>query len=84
LTHRYKHNNQIENSRGRKKKNRGDESIHIIIHIYMEMSQGNSLCSYLKQAKMSFFFFYKIGGQEDGTDPARRGWYQWEGKEVGA
>jgi hypothetical protein len=27
-----------------------------MIHIYMEMSQGNSLCSYLKQAKMSFVF----------------------------
>jgi hypothetical protein len=26
-----------------------------IIHIYMKMSQGNSLCSFLKQAKMSFF-----------------------------
>jgi hypothetical protein len=23
----------------------------------MEMSQGNSLCSYLKQAKLSVFFF---------------------------
>jgi hypothetical protein len=40
------------------KKNRGDEPIGVIIHIYMEISQGNSLCSYLylKQAKMSFFF----------------------------
>jgi hypothetical protein len=40
----------------RKKKNRGDESIQVIMHIYMEMSQGNSLCSYLKQTKMSLFF----------------------------
>jgi hypothetical protein len=24
----------------------------------MEMSQGNSLCSYLKQTKMSFFFSF--------------------------
>jgi hypothetical protein len=37
----------------------------------MEMSQGNSLYIYLKQTKMSFFFFYKIGGQEDRPGPAR-------------
>jgi hypothetical protein len=31
----------------------------------MEMSWGNSPYSYLKQAKMTFFFFfYKIGEQE--------------------
>jgi hypothetical protein len=29
----------------------------------MEVLQGNPLCSYLKQAKMSFFFFYKIREQ---------------------
>jgi hypothetical protein len=43
--------------------------------MYMEVSQGNSLCSYtyLRQAKMSCFsfylfsfFFYKIGEQEIG------------------
>jgi hypothetical protein len=53
----------------------------------MEISQGNSLCSYLylKQAKMSFliffsFFLYKIGEQEEGTGPARGGdvWKLWE------
>jgi hypothetical protein len=35
----------------------------------MEMSQGNSLYSYFKQAKKIsfFFFFYKIGEQESGT-----------------
>jgi hypothetical protein len=39
------------------------------MHIYMEMSQGNSLCS-------SFFFFYKIKEQEGRTGPVgrRRGW----------
>jgi hypothetical protein len=41
--------------RFRKEKNRGDEPIWVIIHIYVEMSQGNSLHSYLKQMKMSFF-----------------------------
>jgi hypothetical protein len=46
----------------------------------MEISQGNSLCSYLslEQAKTScfafyllYFFFYKIGEQEFGTSPAQ-------------
>jgi hypothetical protein len=40
----------------RKKKNRGDKPIPAIIYTYMEMPQGNPLCSYLKQAKTSFFF----------------------------
>jgi hypothetical protein len=35
----------------------------------MEMPQGNSLCSYLKQTKMTFFFCYKTGEQEDRTGP---------------
>jgi hypothetical protein len=42
----------------KKKKNRGDEPICVIIHIYMEMSQGNSLYSYLKQ-NIIFFSFTK-------------------------
>jgi hypothetical protein len=36
------------------KKNRKDETIHVIIHIDIVMPQGNSLCSYLKQEKMPF------------------------------
>jgi hypothetical protein len=39
-----------------------------ILHICMEMPQGNSLCSYVKQAKMSFFFFYKSEEQEGRPD----------------
>jgi hypothetical protein len=41
------------------KKIRGDKPIGVTIHIYMEISQGNSLCSYLylKQAKISWFSF---------------------------
>jgi hypothetical protein len=39
----------------------------VIIHMYMEMSQGNSMYSYLKQTKMLFFFFYKI--REGGVIP---------------
>jgi hypothetical protein len=58
------------------KKISGDKPIGVIIHIYMEISQGNSLCSYLylKQAKMSCFLFsflfYKIGVQDGRTSPA--------------
>jgi hypothetical protein len=33
------------------------------MHIYMEMSQGNSLCSYLKQTKMSSFQKQRTGRQ---------------------
>jgi hypothetical protein len=42
------------------KKIRGDKPMEVIIHIYLEISQGNSLCSYLylKQAKMPWFSFY--------------------------
>jgi hypothetical protein len=37
----------------------------------MELPQGNSLCSYLKQAKCHVFLFYKIREQlEDRTGPA--------------
>jgi hypothetical protein len=41
----------------------------------MEVPQGNVLCSYLKQTKLSFLFpfFCKIGELEDSTGPA------WEG-----
>jgi hypothetical protein len=36
----------------------------------MEMSEGNSLYGYLKQTKMSvFFFFYKTREKESGTSP---------------
>jgi hypothetical protein len=42
------------------KKNRGYEQIWVIIHKYMELSQGKFLHSYLKQTKMSFFTFTKF------------------------
>jgi hypothetical protein len=35
----------------------------------MEISQGTLLDSYLKQTKMSFFFFKKIGDQDSRTGP---------------
>jgi hypothetical protein len=45
----------------------------------MEMSPGNFLCSYLKNA---IVFLYKIGEQEGKTDPVVvvGVWYQWEGE----
>jgi hypothetical protein len=41
------------------KRIRGDEPIGVVIHVCVETSQGNSLCSYLylKLVKMSFFLF---------------------------
>jgi hypothetical protein len=39
------------------KKNRRDGPNQAIIHIYLEMPQGNSLCMYLKQVKLSFVCF---------------------------
>jgi hypothetical protein len=41
------------------KKNTRGEPIRFIIHIHMEISQGNSLFGYLylKQAKIHFFLF---------------------------
>jgi hypothetical protein len=55
-----------------------------MMHIYMERSQGNSLCSYPKQAKMSYFFFCKIEEQEGRPGPAwEGGWCQGEEKDVG-
>jgi hypothetical protein len=48
----------------------------------MEMLQGNSLYSYLKQTKCHFFF-YKMGPQESRTGPAWEDWYKWEVEEGG-
>jgi hypothetical protein len=75
------------------KKNRGDEPVGVIIHIHIGISQGNFLCSYLylKQAKMSFYFFLLQNQRTDGQNRSYLGgWYQrewrrsgermWEGK----
>jgi hypothetical protein len=60
-----------------------DEPTGVVIHMCMETTQGNSLCSslYLKVAKMPcfcyyplHFFFYKIGEQEGRTGSAQWGW----------
>jgi hypothetical protein len=49
------------------KKNRRDEPIGIIIHIYMEISQRKSLGSYLslKQAKQCHFFLFSSTKSEN-------------------
>jgi hypothetical protein len=38
----------IRGDYGRKEKNKGKEPIQVIMHIYMKISQGNSLYTYLK------------------------------------
>jgi hypothetical protein len=51
----------------------------------MEVPQGNSLCSSLKQAKLHFFFlsFAKLENRRtEEVLPAGEGCYQWEGGEV--
>jgi hypothetical protein len=69
------------------KRIRGEETAGAVIHICMEISQGNSLCSYLylKLAKMSYFaiyllsfFFYKIRGVQNRFCQGW-GWHQWRG-----
>jgi hypothetical protein len=65
-----------------KRENRGDEANWAIIHIYTEMSQGHSLCSYLKQAKISFVFSF-IKSENSTVEeilPGRGGCYKWEGR----
>jgi hypothetical protein len=66
------------------KRTRRDEPMRGVIHVCMETTQGNSLCSYvyLKLAKTScfsfyllLFLFYKIREQEGGTGSA----LGWEG-----
>jgi hypothetical protein len=51
----------------------------------MEMSQGNSLCSYLKRTKMSFtsFFFTKLENRRAEQILSGRSWYQWERERCG-
>jgi hypothetical protein len=60
------------------KKIKGDKPTGVIIHIYMEISQGNSMYSYfyLKQAKMTCFSLYLFSFfslQNWRTSPAHRG-----------
>jgi hypothetical protein len=69
-----------------------DESMWVIMHIYIEIIQGSSLCSYLlsqmnKNCHVSLFYFlcflfYNIREQESRTGSAGRG-TRGGGREVG-
>jgi hypothetical protein len=51
--------------------------------MYMEVPQGNFLCRYLKQAKLSFLssFFLIQNWRTEGKNKSFLGsWYQWEGE----
>jgi hypothetical protein len=77
---------------GRIEKIRGDEPNEVLIHVNMEISQGNSLCIYLSLTRkkscfsfaLFFFFFCKIGEQDRRTGILWGGdggsWYQHEGR----
>jgi hypothetical protein len=63
------------------------ELIEAVIHICMETTQGDSLCSYLylklaKHHDFQFIFyvfvFYEIGEQEDRTGSGVGVWHWWE------
>jgi hypothetical protein len=45
----------------------------------MEVPQGNSMCSYLKEAKMSLFFFYKLKNRK--VEQVLPGWFGTSGSE---
>jgi hypothetical protein len=64
-----------------RRKKRGDESIQIIVHIYIEMSQRNNVYSYLKQ-KCLFFFFYINREQEGKTGPVWGSGTSWRGEDI--
>jgi hypothetical protein len=49
----------------------------------MDVSQGSSLCNYLKPKKGQFVSAYKIGEQEGRIGFVWRSWYQWMGEDVG-
>jgi hypothetical protein len=73
----------ITTGMGLKKKNRGDEPIWVIIHIHMEMSQGNSLYSYLNKQKyhLKFFVFTKMKNSR-AEQVLSGGLVQWEGQDM--
>jgi hypothetical protein len=55
----------------------GDEPIWVIIHIYMEISQWNTLYNYVKETKMSFF-----SKTENRDRSCLRGWYKNWGEDI--
>jgi hypothetical protein len=65
-----------EGDQSRRKKNREDEPIQVIIHMYMEMSHGNSLYSNLNKTVIFFLQDQRTGEQ---NRSCQSDWYQWEG-----
>jgi hypothetical protein len=73
------------------KKIRGDKPVGVTIYLYMEISQGKSLCIhlYLKQAKCHVLLFLfspfsstKLENRRAKQVLSGRGdWHQWEGKD---
>jgi hypothetical protein len=69
------------------KRNRGEEPFGVVIRVCMEISQGDSLCSYLyfKLAKTSCFSFYLLSfcfykiEQEAEQVLGGGDWQQWKG-----
>jgi hypothetical protein len=59
--------------------------IQAIIYMYMEVPQGNFLCSYLEQAKMSLFFLLQNWKtvRWNGYCLREKGWHQWRGRKWG-
>jgi hypothetical protein len=53
---------------------RGDKPSEVIIHSYMEISQGNSLCSYLYLKLKCFLFFFLWHQTTGGWNNPAQGW----------
>jgi hypothetical protein len=56
------------------KKNRGDEQIRVIIHIYMNISQGNSLVATFisNKQKVIFFLFFLLSSSTKSREKENR------------
>jgi hypothetical protein len=75
------------------KKIRGGKPIGVIIHIYMEISQGNTLYRYLylKHTKMSCFSLYLLSFFSTKSEnrkveqvlPRGESWHQWKEEVMG-
>jgi hypothetical protein len=61
------------------KKIRGNKPVGAIIHIYVEISQENTLCSYL-QNFLIFYFSFKIRGDHSRTFSGEGGGEEMTGK----
>jgi hypothetical protein len=72
------------------KKMRGEKPVGVIIHIHMEISQGNSLYRYItlymsqtiKNVMFSFFYLLSTSTKSGTGSVGGGGWHQWEGEVV--